>query len=78
MDGCSWMYRVSPEGLRMMNHYNRVEGFINYALFNPKNISGDGIRCPCKRCINKKFIDLDVMKHLRKKIHGKTLMLVCT
>jgi len=33
------MYRVSPEGLRMMNHYNRVEGFINYALFNPKNIS---------------------------------------
>jgi hypothetical protein len=55
-----------------------IEGFINYALFNPKNISGDGIRCPCKRCINKKFIDLDVMKHLRKKVHGKTLMLVCT
>jgi hypothetical protein len=30
-----------------------------------KNISGCGIRCPCKRCKNKRFLDADViMIHL--------------
>jgi hypothetical protein len=32
-----------------MNYCNRVEDFINYALFNQRNISGGGIICPCKR-----------------------------
>jgi len=41
-----------------MDYCNGVQGFINYALSNPRNISGDGIRCSCKRCKNKKrFID---------------------
>jgi hypothetical protein len=31
-----------------------IQGFINYALSNPRNISGGGIRCPCKKCKNKK------------------------
>ena len=53
MDGYSWMYRVSPEGLHMMDYYNGVDGFINCTLSNPKNIVGESIRCSCKRCKNK-------------------------
>jgi hypothetical protein len=41
-----------------MDYYNRVKGFINYALSNLRNISGGGIRCPCNRCENKNFLDL--------------------
>ena len=52
----------------MMDYYNGVQDFINYALFNPRNISGLSIRCPCKRCKNKKFIDPDVVTmHLLQK-----------
>jgi hypothetical protein len=43
MDDCSWMYRDSPQGLRKMDYHNEVQGFINYALFNLRNISGDDI-----------------------------------
>jgi hypothetical protein len=51
-----------------MNYCNGVEGFINYTLSNPRNFSEDGIGCPCKRCKNKKFMDLDVvMMHLLQK-----------
>ena len=51
-----------------MNYCNEVQGFINYALSNPKNIIGGGIRCPCKRSKNKKFLDLDVVTmHLLQK-----------
>jgi len=55
MDDHSWMYRDSPEGLRKIDYCNEVQSFINYALSNPKNIGGYGIRCPCKRCENKKI-----------------------
>jgi len=30
----------------MMDYYNRIESFVNYALFNSRNINGVGIRCP--------------------------------
>jgi len=52
-----------------MNYYNEVQVFINYALFNLRNISESDIRCPCKRCKNKKFLDPDVvtMHFLQKK-----------
>ena len=74
------MYWDSPKRLRMMNYCNEIEGFINYALSNPRNISGWGIRCPCKRCKNKKFLNPDVvtMYVLQKKVHGEILILVCT
>ena len=51
----------SLEGLRKMNYYNKIQDFINYTLFNPKYISEDGVRCPCKRYKNKKFLDLGVV-----------------
>jgi hypothetical protein len=40
--------------LRKMDYYNGVDGFINYAVSYPKNISGDSIKCLCKRNKNKK------------------------
>jgi len=43
MDDCSWIYRDSLQGLRRMDYHNEVQGFINYALSNSRNISGDGI-----------------------------------
>jgi hypothetical protein len=44
-----------------MNYYNGVQGFINHAIYNPRNISGGNIRFSCKRCKNKKFLDPDVV-----------------
>ena len=68
MDDRSWIYQDSPQGLQMMNYYNWVQGFINYAMSNPRNINGCGIKYPCKRCKNKKFLDLDVVRiHLLQK-----------
>jgi len=68
MDDRSWMYKDSPQGLRRMDYCNGIQGFINYTTFNPRNISGGDIRCPCKRCRNKKFLHPDVvMIHLLHK-----------
>jgi len=65
MDDHLWMYQDSPKGLWKIDYYNEVQGFINYTISNPRNITGGGIRCPCKRCKNKKFIYPDVVtKHL--------------
>jgi len=51
-----------------MDYCNEVYSFINYALSNPRNINGGGIRCPCKKCKNKKFINPDfIMMHLLQK-----------
>ena len=68
MNDRSWIYQVSFEGLCMMNYCNGVEGFINYAISNPKKISGGGIRCSCKMWKNKKFLNVDiVIMHLLNK-----------
>jgi hypothetical protein len=61
MNDPSWMYRDSPEALHMMNYCNGIEGFINYTLSNPRIFSGGGIRCPCKKCKNKKFLNPNVI-----------------
>jgi hypothetical protein len=61
-----------------MDNCNGVQGFINYTLSNRRNISGGDIKCLCKRCKNKKFLDLDaVTMHLlqKKKVHKVIPML---
>ena len=40
---------------------NKKVDIIIYALSNQKIISGGGIRCLCKKYMNKKFIDLDIV-----------------
>jgi len=65
MDDRSWMYRDSPQGLRRMDYCNGVQGFINFATSIPRNFTGGGIRCPCRKCQNKKYLHPDVvMMHL--------------
>jgi hypothetical protein len=56
MDDHSWIYRNSTEGFCKMYYCNGVQVFMNHTLSNPRNINEDGIRCPCKRCKNKKKI----------------------
>ena len=78
MDDRSWMYRVSPEGLYMMDYYNGIEGFISCTLSCMRNISGGGIRCPCKRCKNKKVSRSRCCNNafFTKRFHGEILVLV--
>ena len=68
MDNRSWMYRDSPQGLRNMYYCNGVQSFINFATSIPRNFTGAGIRCPCRKCQNKQYLHLDVvMMHLLHK-----------
>jgi len=68
MDDRSWMYRDSPQELGWMNYCNGVQGFINFTTSIPRNLTGDGIRCPCRKCQNKKYLHPDVvMMHLLHK-----------
>ena len=68
MDDRSWMYRDSPQGLSMMDYCNGVQGFINFATSILRNFTDGGIRCPCRKCKNKKILHPDVVKmHLLTK-----------
>ena len=44
-----------------MDYCNGVQGFINFATSIPINFTGGGIRCPCRKCQNKKYLHLDVV-----------------
>jgi len=61
MDDRSWMYRDSPQGLRRMDYCNGVQGFINFTTSIPRNFTDGGIRWPCKKCKNLKFMHQDVV-----------------
>jgi hypothetical protein len=52
----------------MMDYCNGIQGFINFATSISRNFTNSGIRCPCKKCKNKKFLHPDVvMMHLLSK-----------
>ena len=71
------MYQDSPQELRRMNYCNGVQDFINYAISNLRNISGDGIRYLYKRCKNNKFLNPDVvMMYLLQKKGSRSNTLV--
>jgi hypothetical protein len=56
-----------------MDYCNRVQGFINFATSIPRNFTGGGIRCPCRKCENKKYLHPDVVTmHLLHKGFKKT------
>ena len=68
MDDRSWMYRDSPQGLRRMDYCNGVQGFINFTTSIFRNFTRGGIKCPCRKCQNKKYMHLNVvMMHLLHK-----------
>jgi len=62
------MYRDSPQELRRMDYCNGVQVFINFTTSIPRNFTRSGIRCPCRKCKNKKYLHSDVvMMHLLHK-----------
>jgi len=62
------MYRDLLEWLYTQDYLQGVASFINFVLFNMKNISANEIRCPCVKYENNKFHHKDiVMMHLFKK-----------
>jgi len=61
MDDRSWMYRDSPQGLQRMDYCNEVQGFINFVISILRNFTNGGIRCPCRKYKNKKFMHQDVV-----------------
>jgi len=51
-----------------MDYCNEVQVFITFTTSIPRNFTGDGIRCPCRKCQNKKYMHPDiVMMHLLHK-----------
>jgi hypothetical protein len=51
-----------------MNYCNGVQGFINFATFMTGNFTEGGIRCPYRKCQNKKYLHPGVvMMHLLHK-----------
>jgi len=51
-----------------MDYYNGVQGFINFTTSIPKIFTGCGLRCPCRKCQNKKYLHPEVvMMHLLHK-----------
>ena len=61
MNDYLWMYRDSPQGLRRMDYCNEVQGFINFATSIPRNFTDGGIRCPCRKYQNKKFMHQNIV-----------------
>ena len=55
------MYRDSPQGLRRIDYCNGVQGFINFTTSIPRNFTEGGIRCPYRKCENKKYLHPDVV-----------------
>jgi len=44
-----------------MDYCNGVQGFINFVTSIPRNFTDGGIRCPCRKCKNLKFLHQDVV-----------------
>ena len=38
-----------------------VQGFINFATYIPRNFTGGGIGCPCRKCQNKKYLHPNIV-----------------
>ncbi|XP_058003976.1 uncharacterized protein LOC131180645 [Hevea brasiliensis] len=62
----SWMYaRKLEDGLLNPEFVKGLEAFIKFACSKPKFMDGSKIRCPCKKCINRKYLPVDdVQLHL--------------
>jgi hypothetical protein len=67
------------DGRSSMDYCNGVQGFINFATSILRNFSGGSIRCPRRKCKNKKYMHPDVVTmHLPHKwpVYGGLLVLV--
>lgn len=58
-----WMYkRLDGRGGIVSNFIIGVNNFIQYACSQQNRMSGDNIKCPCKKCHNIKYMDIEMVK----------------
>ncbi|PHT79977.1 hypothetical protein T459_18029 [Capsicum annuum] len=59
----SWMYeRLDGRGALYSRFVTGVDEFIQFACSQPNRMGGDKVRCPCAKCQNYKFIDVETVK----------------
>ena len=49
------MYNRLTNGFLSNDYRQGVEYFINYACNQPGILSGNKLRCPCRKCENRRF-----------------------
>ncbi|XP_023761137.2 uncharacterized protein LOC111909581 [Lactuca sativa] len=64
----SWMYdRLDADEYISPIFTNGLKTFIEFACSNQSFMDGDKIKCPCKKCLNRAFQEVEVAKfHLSK------------
>ncbi|KAM3264646.1 hypothetical protein P3L10_001640 [Capsicum annuum] len=59
----SWMYeRLDDRGGLFSRFVTEVDEFIQFACSQSNRMSGDKVRCPCAKCQNYKFMDVETVK----------------
>ncbi|WMV19708.1 hypothetical protein MTR67_013093, partial [Solanum verrucosum] len=59
-----WMYeRLDGRGGILSSFITGVNNFIQYACSQKNRMSGDNIKCPCKKCHNLKYMDVEMVKY---------------
>ncbi|PHT74236.1 hypothetical protein T459_21513 [Capsicum annuum] len=60
----SWMYeRLDGRRVLYSIFVIGVDEFIQFACSQPNRMSGDKVRCPCAKCENYKFMDVETVKY---------------
>ena len=64
----TWMYNRLTNGFLSNDYTQGVEDFINYACNQPGIFSRDKLRCPCRKCENRRFRTCEEVRlHLYRK-----------
>ncbi|KAM3232670.1 hypothetical protein P3L10_018029 [Capsicum annuum] len=58
-----WMYeRLDDRGALYSRFVTGVDEFIQFSCSQPNLMSGDKVRCPCAKCENYKFMNVETVK----------------
>ncbi|XP_010666303.1 uncharacterized protein LOC104883469 [Beta vulgaris subsp. vulgaris] len=64
----SWMYNRVDGGLLRTEFVNGVQEFIEFATQHQLHKDSNQIRCPCQKCNNRRFLDVETVKeHLYRR-----------
>lgn len=55
--------RLDGRGAVNSSFVTGMNSFIQFACSQQNRMSGDKIRCPCKKCHNTKYMDLETIKY---------------
>ncbi|KAL4555261.1 hypothetical protein LXL04_037876 [Taraxacum kok-saghyz] len=60
----NWMYeRLGANGFVSPIFRSGLNTFIEFACSNQNSMDGNKIKCPCTKCLNKPYADVEVVKH---------------